>query len=83
MYSMLGYVLLAFVAILIWMVIAYFKGNPSFWRLVARNPDKALLLFRSDKRWLVDANPPADSNPKYTGPFRLVSNEGFHKIYIG
>lgn len=82
MYGMLVYVLLAFAAILIWVVIAYFKGNPGFWRLVARNPEKALFLFRADHRWLVDVDPPADLGSEYTGPFRFVSNEGFHKIYI-
>ena len=67
----------------LWQVIAYFAGNPKFWRLAAQRPDLALNLFACERGCIVDAIPPADRRQDYTGPFRLLTRDGeTHTIYI-
>ena len=76
-------VVVVLVVVIFWQVIAYFAGNPSFWRLVGRNPDLALKLFRIESGCLVDTPPPNGKKTEYTGPFRVYSADGAtHKIYI-
>jgi hypothetical protein len=66
-----------------WVVIAYFMGNPKFWRLVGRHSDLALTLFTIERGCIVDKVPPPSQKANYTGPFRIFATDGTtHTVYI-
>jgi hypothetical protein len=58
-----------------------FTKAARFWRLVERQPDEALVLFKGHPDCIVD--PPAPPQSEYTGPFRFTTTEGVgHLVYI-
>lgn len=76
------YITFGLAVVLLVIFVSYFMGNPGFWRLVRRHPDRALHLFRRDESWLIDTKPPAELRSDYSGPFRLISRNGVtHTLY--
>lgn len=62
-------------------IVPYVLHNPSFWTLVARNPDFALALLKMEG-CLVDEEPEA-AGGWYAGPFRIRTIDRIlHTVYM-
>ena len=67
--------------VLLWVLKNNFSTHGRFWRLVGRNPDLALKLFRIERACAVDTIPTNKS--EYVGPFRFMDTSGQkHTVYI-
>lgn len=54
-----------------WWLFLRRQGNLKFWRLAARHPDLALILFKTDKCWSLHETPIDIAPPDLAGPFTL------------
>ena len=63
------------IAVIVFLVIPYFRGSPRFWRLVGRVPNEAYELFKEDPNWIImdGTNELGKEELKeWVGPFRLA-----------